>query len=518
MTIVIALENPLRGEPTIRLVEPGEDGGEGSRPMPIEESLITALEERLDRLHKAGDQEALVKEIGEHLLKVLNCHPSIAKEVKQKLDLNHIQEEPIYLYFRHRIQKLERWPWETLYAPNVGFVSQNKKFAIARSHCCSKGKTEWLFEPPLKIMAVLGASGSETGDKVPGVFQWEGLRKAIEDSVLPVELRVLTCQRSLMDGINRQRLGWVRADLIPPSKPAAEGHTLPSPGVGMAPRDLLFEYIAAYKPHILHLFCHAGADPVPQLQVATYSDWEDAKAGSIVIDGKQLKQRADPAHEMWMVTLNCCDSARDGPGTSSLSIPVAAALASEGIPAVVGMREQIPNTFADAFSRLFYGALLVDFQERVNRAPADDGLVDIHWACGLFTIRQMAANGADGDVLDWTLPVMHTSYDFKLRVKGRARRPRVTGTTKRSTGGVRPGAKKQVLRPQPPRNEKSLSRREVAELEDELLQLYEDLKLVSGSPASKAIRKRIQTINRHLSNGVRHAEPIPRGTPRNQRV
>ncbi len=514
MSIIVALEHLPGGNPLLTLVEPGISGGRGSVPIQVSGALVTSLEASVAQLPTTPDKEkdALVRRIGEDLLSLLSSHPSVKATIDLKLDPDREHEEPIYLYFKHQIQTLEHWPWEAMYADGVGFLAKDRKFAIARSQGSSNGKTEWSFEPPLRILAVLGASGSQHDAPIPALEQWESLRDAAVKSKLPVELRVLTCERDLRYKINRERLAWAKADLIPPEKSARSGHQVPPPEASLAPRDLLFDYIKAYAPHILHFFSHATADPVPQLEVGAYRDWELALPGSILIDGKQLKQRADPDGNTWLVTLNCCETAQNGPANGALSMSVAAALARQGIPAVVGMREQIPGNFANAFSRLFYDSLLEDLRDRIAKVPATGGLVDIHWACGLFSIRQRVA----ANLLEWTLPVMHTSYDFKLMVKApppaAAHAPQAS-RTKTPKPASRVGT---VAKPKHPpasaaAKSKHLSAKQTAELLDELLQLHEDRKLFIGKkPVVKVIDKRIATITRLLgqATGGSHAEKI----------
>ncbi|MFN3790960.1 CHAT domain-containing protein [Massilia sp.] len=507
MSIVVALEDLLNGSPLLYLIEQDEDGG--SLPAQVSEALVSTIETNIRQLPTAPDQAALVRQIGQDLLALLSSHPDIEAVIRKKLNANRKHEEPIYLYFKHQITKFEHWPWEALYAKDVGFLAQDKKFAVARSQCCNYGKSEWAFEPPLRILAVLGASGSSSGrDKpVSGKEQWHSLRDAVAASGLPVELRVLTCERTLRNGINRERLDWAAADLIPPDKPARPGHRIPPPEAGLAPRDLLFNYIEAYAPHILHVFSHATADPNPQLQVGTYRDWELCSQGSILIEGNQLKERADSDGNIWLVTLNCCETAMNGPGTGALSMSVAAMLARQGVPAVVGMREQISKDFANAFSHLFYDALLNDLRARITRAPASGGLVDIHWACGLFKIRQRVADGASS-LLEWTLPVMHTAYDFKLMVKTPILAAPILSRTKTARTKPAKGSMRTRATPKP----KRLSEKQARELTDELLQLYEDRKLfVRKKPVVKVIDRRIATIARllDLAPGDSHARSGP---------
>jgi hypothetical protein len=467
--IVVALQCPVVGPPQLYLLEPATHDA-ASRPLALELDALVKLASIAGLPSDKPDHDPM-KDFGEALFDSLNAHPAIVNSVVPLLHLNPAQGEPFYLYFEHRMHEIEQLPWEALFAPQVGFLSQNRDFAMARMLDCNSTKSEWLFEPPLKIAAVLGAGGDEN-EKIPADDQWASLRDAVERGTLPVQMKVLTCQIALRDKINEfatestkrsSTLPWVTAELI-------------------LDRDELFTHIREFAPHILHFFCHGTADTKPQLQLATYMDWETDTPGSIHIEGEQLKQNADLDGNIWLVTLNCCETAKNGPGTSSLSMPVACNLVGAGIPVVVGMREKIDTEFANKFCALFYRSVLEEFRRCLDEAKTQ-GSTNIHWACGLFQVRQSMYEKLKSSP-EWTLPVMHTRLKrFQLKLNPAHSFPEVESARVPVAPSEKPG----------------LSAHDIREYGEELVQLYEDRKIYAQLDAVvKRIDQRITEINKAL--------------------
>lgn len=466
--IVVALQPQVVGPPQFFLLEPSTHHA-ASWPLSMKLDRLTTLAARA-RLPIEKPDDIPMKEFGEALYESLGEHPAIFSTVVPLLRLHPDQDEPFYLYFKHRMHEIEQLPLEALFAPNVGFLSQNRDFSMARMVDCNSTKSEWLFEPPLKIAAVLGAGGDEN-EKIEAYKQWEGLKAAIEGGKLPVQLKVFTCEIDLRDAINKfaaergNAPSWVTAALI-------------------RDRDELFTQIREFAPHMLHVFCHGTADSTPQLQLATYKDWETDAPGSIHIEGDQLKQNADLDGNIWLVTLNCCETAVNGPGTSSLSMPVACNLVAAGIPVVVGMRDRISGEFADTFCALFYQSVLEELRRRLDEAQAKKGSTNVHWACGLFRVRQSMYAKLNSSP-EWTLPVMHTRLKpFQLKINPAHSTPQVTQAGMASA----------------PSEKSGLSARDIHEYGEELVQLYEDRKIYAPLDAIvKRINQRITEITAALS-------------------
>jgi hypothetical protein len=468
--IVVALVSPLEAEapPQFYLLEPG-DGDDATRPLTLDLNVAQKLAAAPASVSKLAAKKDRTETLGRFLFRKLRMHPAIKTSVVPLLHLNPPKGSPFYLYFKHRRPDLEQLPWESLFAPDVGYLSQNRDFAVGRMFDTNSKKSEWVFEPPLKIAAVLGAGGTE-GQKVDADQQWKGLSKAVNKSALPVQLKVLTCQQKLCARINRtgKRSGLpVKAELI-------------------RDRNQLFAEISEFAPHILHFFCHGRATSKPQLEVATWRDWDGDEPGTILIEGEQLKQNTDLDNNIWLVTLNCCESAKNGPGRSSLSMPVASNLVRGGIPAVIGMRERVSDDFANKFCALFYEYFLTELQRRLDEASRDrNHKTRVHWACGLFQVRQDMYSRSSPE---WTLPVLHTRREpFELKLNPAYRLSR-TGAAGRQRAA---------------RTRSRLSTEEIHQYGEELRQLYEDRKLVvvAGSKmAARRIDRRIAEINRILAS------------------
>jgi hypothetical protein len=401
--IVVVMQRTLNGPPQVFLAEPSRHP-EASIPMSLNMAKLRKVLQKMKS--KTGKNDAVIQEVGAALLKMLAKHPAIQSDVLPLLDVHLQHEEPIYLFMKDRNPELEQLPWEALHAPNVGFLSANKLFPMARAQKVAYEKSEWSFMPPLKMMAIMGASGSDPASRISAEGEWQSLYKALKHSKAEIKLRVLLCEEELKARIDAEAQDWITTDLL---------HD----------RDQLFNDIRDFAPHILHFFCHGVATPLPQLHVASWRNWETDTPGGIRIESSQLKQRADPHGNIWLVTLNCCESAQSAEGTGSLSMPMVCSLVNSGFPAVVGMREQVAEDFAHDFCHLFYDALLDDFADRIAMAK-DQGAAEVHWACALFATRQRICEMIDSENVfsdvaararEWTIPVIYTRLEtFRLRL------------------------------------------------------------------------------------------------------
>lgn len=441
MSIVVAIQTPIGGTPQMYLMRP--DGHhDAGRPLSINPGDFQSLQRLIGQCN--GSKCPIgVKKIGRKFMHVLSRHPAIRDDVLPRLDLLRQDTQPFYLYFVHPDEALESMPWESMFAPNVGFLAKDRRFSVARARRVG-GRTEWEFQAPLRIQAVLGASGTEEKTRFSGRQQWEGIRDAVlaQQAHVPVAMSVLTCEETLLNQINAEGLPWVKTELI---------HD----------RAGLFASIQNFRPNFLHFFCHGVSKPTPHLQVASFKDWGAWKDGGVIVEAAQFAQQANRYADIWLVTLNCCESAEAGVGKTSRSLPMISAMVEAGIPTAVGMREIIGIGFADLFCKLFYNELLSDFRDWLTSARPGDG-AELHWAHSLSGFRLCNTGGCFG----WTVPIMQTRLDpFRLRLTPKA----------------------PALR----------------ELVAELLQLQDDRKLYehhgAGSPILNRIDQRIEQIKQILT-------------------
>jgi hypothetical protein len=174
---------------------------------------------------------------------------------------------------------------------------------------------------------------------------------------------------------------------------------------------------------LLHFFCHGTSNEIPHLKIGSFTDWEAERDGTIAITGAELREGADPRQEIWLVTLNCCESAtraRDARGLAS-------SLVAAGFPAALGMREVIDLQLAHQLCKSFYPALL----DLIDQAPPDGPEKEIEWAQALSKVRAglaaacqlgVPAQLAARDCKTWTIPALYIRPEA-FRLKRIAARP-----------------------------------------------------------------------------------------------
>jgi hypothetical protein len=402
--VVMVLQKVLGGMSQVSLKEP-------ERPDADVPAALNGLDaaQLLQKINAQPLAPDAVKEVGTELLNFLALHPAIKEAVLPNLDVNINKETPIYLVFKD--PELEKLPWEAIHAPNAGFVCGEKRWPFARARDSTSPKPDPGFLPPLRMMLIMGASGTENLTQIPADEEWRSIYEAVKKSQLNIRLRVLVCQEELEKEIAQEGKPWIETGMLTDS-------------------EQLFNDISEFSPHILHFFCHGVSGPSPSLQIASCKDWELWDPPSIQLEGSQLYDRAKVNGNTWLVTLNCCESAQLGQSPGSRSLPLASALVNAGFPAVVGMRERVETSLAHVFCRLFYDALLTDLEERLAAAEKE-GSREVHWACGLYAARQRIceelAKGKDGGaktfteiaagVKEWTIPIIYARLQrFNLRL------------------------------------------------------------------------------------------------------
>jgi hypothetical protein len=342
----------------------------------------------------------VVKQIGGALGECLSTHPAIKDELKRILD----SEGPIYLRLDPAIA--DDLPWEALHFPGTGFLAFDERWPIARvKHVRRKVKTEQTFVPPLKVFALL----APTGPNVPAQDEWQSLYGALKNSGLNIRLKVLVCDDELKAQIDQAALAdpWIEAAFVPDQAG-------------------LFDQICSFEPHILHFFCHGKASAPPFLQAGNRINFKRNLAGAVTLEATQLRQRADPNENVWLVTLDCCETALIVNDGTSRSRAFASSLVIEGVPAVIGMREPLDQAVATRFCGLFYTRFLADLRKGLTTAAKNGKPMPIEWASAMFAARQDLCQLADPlrpfsvvaeAAKDWTIPVLYTRPEpFSLNV------------------------------------------------------------------------------------------------------
>jgi hypothetical protein len=261
----------------------------------------------------------------------------------------------------------------------------------------------YTLEPPLRITVVLSAAGSTQLSQAPGAPQWQRIHDTIEahlaeKNAVPVSVTVLTGEAALRDSIRALQKPWVQADII-------------------ADKSGLLDQIQKSCPHILHFFCHGLSDQLPHLRVGSYMDWEAEREPTIALTARELRQTADPNQNIWLVTLNCCESSTRAGDVRGF----ASSLVAAGFPAAVGMREVIEVEHAHLLCRSFYPEVM----KMIGAVPQGGPEVEIEWARALWQARIDLAEAppwggpaqttGQGSKV-WTIPALYIRREpFKLK-------------------------------------------------------------------------------------------------------
>lgn len=341
-----------------------------------------------------------VRAYGQKIFAALAQHPTLQAAIQDLLSAP--PQQPHSLYFCIEEREAERLYWEALCDDKGRFLALDARWPIARmpyQPVDGSGALPRDFVQPLRVLALLSALG------VDAKTEWRELRNAVKAAVakgLQLDVRVLVGQEKLLTAIQKEidkGLTQVQVSALPGSTPDLEAQ------------------IEAFKPHILHFFCHGAVGfGVAHLELATILDWDQGNPnGSLQLDIDQLANL--PAlKDIWLVTLNCCRSGQsDGEQFS-----MANTLVNAGAPAVVGMIEPIDAADAHTFCGRFYSALfskLHQVQDEFAQAKSD--LAAIEWAEALRTARKALAEKGQrkpAQHREWSLPVLYVRPEsFQLR-------------------------------------------------------------------------------------------------------
>jgi len=345
---------------------------------------------------QAGDGSPnRVMEAGRKLFDDLSSHPAVKPAMDHALLQKNGGCSPLYLWL-HDVTTAESLPWEAVCPESSQFLSLDDRWPVVRVHEAKEADPRLLynFEPPLRITAVLSAAGKDDLTRAPAAPQWRAMYQAIQNGLagpnpIPILLTVLVGEESLRDEIRGSQVPWIQCEYI-------------------TDKDGLLEKIKSARPHLLHFFCHGTSEEVPHLQIGSFTDWEAEQEGTIAITAVELRQLADPKQGIWLVTLNCCESAtqaRDGRGLAS-------SLVEAGFPAALGMRERIDVQLAHQVCESFYPALL----QLIDQAAPDGPNYDIEWAQALSRVRAKLAEAcmkgstaqeAARSFKSWTIPALY---------------------------------------------------------------------------------------------------------------
>jgi CHAT domain len=336
-----------------------------------------------------------VREAGEKLFADLSVHPAVGLALDAALQ----QGDYSPICFRlDDVVDADQLPWEAFRAGASGFVALDARWPIVRMRETTEEtapRAVYEFVAPVRIAVVLSAAGGTPATRAPALPQWLKIQQTLQKhlaapNALPLELLVLTCEEQLRDTIRAANFAGVSAGLI-------------------ADKEDLIGRIRDMGPNLLHFFCHGTAEETPHLQIGTYNDWEAQQEPSIALEARELRQRADKDQNVWLVTLNCCESATRAGDARSLANSLVAA----GFPAALGMREAIDVETAHLLCEFFYPAAF----NLIGSAAEGGSPVVIEWAAALHEARSGLVNSCAAGAVPqaaarscktWTIPVLYT--------------------------------------------------------------------------------------------------------------
>jgi hypothetical protein len=333
-----------------------------------------------------------VKEAGDRLFQELSRNKAIAPAIAAALTQKEGGSSPI-CFRLDDVTIAEDLPWEAVRSNE--FFALDRRWPIMRMRAAVQVEPRPIYtlEPPLRITVVLSAAGSSEQNRAPGAPQWQRIHDTVEKHLavkdaIPVSVTVLTGEKDLRDAIGNLKKPWAQANLI-------------------ADKSSLLEQIEESSPHILHFFCHGISDQTPYLRVGSYADWEGELEPSIAITASELRQKADPKENVWLVTLNCCESALRAGNVRGF----ASSLVRAGFPAAVGMREVVEVEHAHLLCQSFYPEVI----KMIGRVPERGAETEIEWANALWKARMdLAEKGSNVPAQTagqcskvWTIPALY---------------------------------------------------------------------------------------------------------------
>lgn len=333
---------------------------------------------RMSSATAAGTGRPVVREAGEMLLYGLARHPAVKLILASSFQTVSDQVDPICLFFEDIAEcSVESFPWEALYDSQREFVALNERWPVVRLKDPEARIVEtFAYDPPLKIFAVLGASGPN----IDATDEWQALYEAVKNQ--DVMVTVMACQNSLIRTINDLQ-NW---------RFSAE-QTLDS-------ENIRRNYIN-FAPQILHLFGHADAAK-GELRFGNLDNWKQNLPGSIRTTAATIGQFSAKALPPWIVVLNACGSGAVQPGAGSL----AGGFARAGFPLVIGMRSDVASQHTQIFTRAYYESVMGNL-----RSIQPWTFQQVDWTREGYVARQAIYSSGQEPPEEspyWTIPQFYT--------------------------------------------------------------------------------------------------------------
>lgn len=344
----------------------------------------------LDHL-SSWPQPTPVRAYGKALLNTLLAGESVQDAI------HHVIKGGGALHFLLEDTELHKHSWEALW--HETFLALDANWAISR---LVKPQSDpkydaRLMEFPLRILAVLGAAG------ISAVDEWEKLLEVATGAAqngLEIKINVLAAEKPIVESIDN--LGALQNLTVKAS---------PMPGSKQA----LISAINSFEPHILHFFCHGESKTsVPLLLITDANHFRSTPPIKLDIESLTAKTRIKDG---WIVVINACRAGE----SSSVVYSLTHQLVERGVPAAVGMMEEIDAAYAKIFCQSFYRAAFNEIsrvQKVLGGKPVGES-EEIHWTEVLRDPRSSLSDEykpAD-EKREWTLPVLYIRrHGFQVRL------------------------------------------------------------------------------------------------------
>jgi hypothetical protein len=337
------------------------------------------------------DTANAVQERGRIVRTSLRKHPGVAKLLDQLEMTPKGEIKPLYVAIAEG--EAEQITWETLCDTQDSFVALDPRWPIGRISDPVAGRSfpPAVLHPPIRVMAVVSAFKVHDQQREWDLFH--AAATAARANGLDVRLKLLVAHpdlRATIDASIAGGEGWVEV-----------GHVEKT-------AQRLVQDICAWKPEILHFFCHGISDETDQwLELATALDYKTpaTKAGSVKVRVAQLTDLTSVLPDPWLLTLNCCSSGQAAEELQSMAHQVVSA----GFPAAVAMLEPVAAGDAYEFTRSFYASLF-EALRRVELELAKQDRVTFEWVEPMYSARAALSDLHAGDpknCREWALPVLY---------------------------------------------------------------------------------------------------------------
>lgn len=254
-----------------------------------------------------------------------------------------------------RGREIEHWPWEYLYRPGDDYLAGRPNIVLNRRlRLLENPRPFSVDDVPVQILFIAVspkevAPGPLDLPSAPrhalGQVQWRNVWDELEllarDSRGEIEV-----MGYIADGHEIEVKGGLSLRTgAPASRKAPEPSHLD--------RTAFVTLLNHWQPHVVHFVGH-GECPEGLGQLA----FVDERGAPQWVDQNALARLMEPLRDLRLVFLQACESALKVRSDPYLAVSgVATALATKGIPAVVGMNYRVQNAVANLFAKEMYLAL-----------------------------------------------------------------------------------------------------------------------------------------------------------------